>query len=307
MRNLLIALIGSVVLIANPVPGGPLIKNHISADTDWFVHVDHELFKDSRLEQFIRAELLEMGIEEKLDNFAKVVSFHPIDDVKDVTIYGRGSDREKAVVLMRGRFDKKQLEAAVQKNPKYERIQYDGFIIHKFFDPNRSDIEGHNEHIIYGCLYRDDFIVMSAGIPAVKQAINVLKGSAPPAANDIFEDVLLQNKNAFFQVAAVNMPQMTGAQPNAVMLRQTDRLALVMGEYENSVFINVNLKAKSQEAAESIKKLLEGMVAYLSLAGNEQVEMARLAQRIRLTNVQNMVQIRFVSEPELVLQVLKRR
>ena len=118
MRNLLIALIGSVVLIANPVPGGPLIKNHISADTDWFVHVDHERFKKSQLGQFVRAELIERGIEEKLEVFANVVSFHPFDDIKDVTIYGRGSDQEKAVVLMKGRFDKKQLEAAVHKNPE---------------------------------------------------------------------------------------------------------------------------------------------------------------------------------------------
>jgi hypothetical protein len=156
--------------------------------------------------------------------------------------------------------------------------------------------------ITYGCFYSDDLIILGSGLTAFKQAIDVLKGSAPSVVSDVFSDGLLNN--AFFQVAAEDVAQTVGDKPKAALLRQTDKFVIAIGEAEDKIFSVVNLTAKSEETAGYIKKMVDGVVAYLVLAGEEEPEMAELAQMIQLSSSANTIQIRLELKPELIEQII---
>ena len=307
MGKSLIIVIAVALLTALPALGGPLAMNQVSAAANWVVHADCEQFNKSRLGQLVRAELANLGIEEQLKNFATVFSFHPLDDVRDVTIYGQGQDRDKAIVLIEGRFDKEKLLALVRMNPKHEQTQYGSIVIHGW--QHEEKIPGHDvkEQMMYGCFYRDDLIVMSAGLSVVKHAVDVVNGSAATAVGGAFDAIIMQSKGIFFQVAANNLAQTVGDQQKAAVLKQAHQLALAVGQDEKNVYINANLKADSQEAAGYIKKILDGIVAYLALAGKEQPKLAALVERVNVSCVQDTVQIHFRSQPEPVLQFLKEQ
>jgi len=307
MRRPLIVLIAATLLAAVPVLGGPIMKSQVSGTANWVVHADCEQFNKSRLGQLIRAELSSLGIEEKLQDFAKVFSFHPLDDVRDVTIYGQGQDREKAVVLIKGKFDKEKLLALIRSNPEHQESEYGSIVIHRWRNEEKVPSQDAKEQMMYGCFYRDDLIVIGAGLPAVKHALDVLNGSTASAVGGVFDSAIQQRQGVFFMVAANNLAQTVSDQQKAAVLKQANQLALAVGEDEKNVYVNVNLKASSQEAAEYIRRILDGILAYLALAAKEQPKLAALVENIKLSCAQNTVQVYFKSDPEPILQFLKEQ
>lgn len=307
MRNLMTVLMVGVLLAAVPALGGPLVKSRVSGSANWVAHVDNERFNNTQIGRLIREELRNQGVEEELTNFANIFSFHPLNDVRNVTAYGQGQNPEKAVVLIEGKFDKEQLLAILRFNPSYEEAKYGDIVIHSWVDEEKQDLNDSNVGRMYGCFYNDELVVMGAGLEAVKQAIDVLNGSARNAASGVFSQAALNTKGAFFTAAANNVGEIVGEDPEAAVLREGDKLGLAIGETENKFYIDLSLTAKSEEAAQAISKIAEGIIAFVTLSGQEQPKLAELAKKVKLSCEQNTVRFHFESDPEAVVQFLKEQ
>ncbi len=308
MRKLMVVLMASVLFAAVPTLAGPLVIEQVSGGASWVVHANQQQFKKTQTSQLIRNEMVNLGIEENLSNFATIFSFHPLDDVRDVTIYGCGQDREKAVVLIDGFFDKERILSLLRMNPQYKEMKHGDIVLHEWFDENQKDSNGTAGQMMYGCFYQDDLIVMGAGLEAVKLAVDVLKGSAENAAGGIFNQAALDAKGAFFQAMGRRVGEMmVGEGPEAAALKQTDRLGLAIGEVDGKFYIDWRLTAKSEEVAQAITKMLDGIIAFASLPNEEQPMLAELAKKVKVSCEQNTVQVRFESDPEAVVQFLKEQ
>lgn len=307
MKKLMMVLMVSVLLAAVPVLGGPLVKSRVSGSANWVAHVDIERFNSTQIGRLIREELRNQGMEEELTNFANVFSFHPLDDVLNVTIYGQDQKPEKAVVLIEAKFDKERLLTVLRFNPSYEEAEYGDIVIHSWVDEKKQDPNDSNVGRMYGCFYNDELVVMGAGLEAVKQAVDVLNGSAENAASGVFNQASLNAKGAFLQVAANNVGEVVGEEPEAAALKQTDELSLAIGEFEGNFYVDLDLKAKAEEAAQAISKILDGIIAFATLAGEEQPKLAELAKKVELSCVQNTIQIRFKASSETVFSFLKEQ
>ena len=158
---------------------------------------------------------------------------------------------------------------------------------------------------MYGCFYKDDLIVMGAGLDAVKLAVDVLKGSAKNAAGDIFSQAALSAKGAFFQVAGNSVGEMVGQDPGAAALKQSDQLGLAVGEVDGAFYIELGLTAVSEEAAQAITQMLEGIIAFASLPNEKQPKLAELAKKVKINCEDKTVKVKFESAPEVVVQFLK--
>jgi hypothetical protein len=306
MRKLVLALMVSMLLVV-PVFAGPLVKSQVSSTANWVVHADHERFFSSQVGQLIRKELANQGIEEKLANFATIFSFHPLYDVCDVTVYGNGQDREKAVVLIDGRFDKERLVTLVRSNPQHQEVGYGDITIHGWLHEEKKGSEVVKSFMMYGCVYQDKLVVMSSGLDTVKQAVDVLKGSAQSVASGQFGAAALNARGAFFQVAANGVSDIAGQEQHAAVIQQTDKLGLAIGENEGKVYVDMGLIAKSEEAAQNINKVFEGIIAFATLSGEQQPKLAELAQKVKLSCAQNTVGVRFESDSQSVFQFLKEQ
>ena len=303
MKKLLMVLAVIILLVEAPGLAGPIKLEQVSGGASWVVHANQQQFKKTQTGRLIRNELVNLGLEEGLTNFAMIFSFHPLDDVRDVTLYGTGKDRQKAVVLIDGFFDKERILSVVSMNPEYKETKYGDIVLHQWLDENQKDP---NNKMMYGCFYKDDLIVISAGMDAVKQEVDVLKGSAKNAANGIFNQAALNTEGAFFQAAGKRVGEMVdGEDPQAAALKQSDQLGLAIGENDGRFYIDVGLIAKSEEAAQAITQMLEGIIAFVSLPNEQQPLLAELAKKIKVSCEQSKVQALFQSEPELVVQFLK--
>jgi hypothetical protein len=148
---------------------------------------------------------------------------------------------------------------------------------------------------------------MSAGMDAVKHAVDVLKGSAKNASGGMFNQIALNVKGAFFQATGRHVGEMVGDDPEAAALKQSDQIALAVGEADGKFYTEISLTAKSEEAAKAITQILEGIIAFASLPNEEQPNLAEMAKKVKVTCELNTVYIYFGTGPESVVQFLKEQ
>jgi len=299
-----VILIAIVLLSSATVFGGALQKIEVSRDANWVVHADFESFNESRIGRLIRAELVSQGNEEKLRSFATVYSFHPIDDVRDVTVYGRGKDKDKAVALIDGRFEQEKLIAVVRMNAEHKEIPYGDIKLHCWLHEEKKKGEA-TPQMMYGCILKGRLVVMSSGLEAVKQAVDVLKGSAKNAAGRSFGLEVRTGSGVFFQAMATGVGEIVGKEKKAAVLRQTEELSLTIGENQEKVYCSLGLSARNNEVAQNVNKMLEGMIALATLAGEEQPKLAKLAGHLEPSREGKKVHLRFESDSQSVFDFLK--
>ena len=288
-------IVGSVL----PVWGGPLAKEQVAASANWVVHLDMDQFNQSKLGQLIRNEMTEKGLEAKLLEFKQRFSFHPADDVQNITIYGQGKDKTKAVVLIQGNYDKQTLLGLVRLNESYKEIREGNLVIHSWVDEN-------NNEQMYGTFYDADQVLMGGSAEAVKLGVAVLNGQEKSAQEEgSFSLPATKGPGSIFLAAAKDVSTMANHK-NALLLQQTDELTLVIGEANEKFYIDADLRAKTEEAAVAVGQMAQGLIAVGVLAGKNHPELAQMAASIGITVENNLVQVSFQMESEKIIAALKK-
>ncbi len=285
--------------IVLPVLGGPLAKEQVAASANWVVHLDMDRLNQSKLGQLIRNEMIEKGLEAKLLEFKQTFSFHPLDDVRNVTVYGQGEDKAKAVVLIQGNYDKQTLLGLVQLNESYEEIRDGNLVIHSWIDENKNERA-------YGIFYDADQVLIAGSVEAVKLGVAVLNGKEKNAKDEgSFSLPATKGPGAILLAAAKDVSTMANHK-NALIFKQTDELTLVIGEANEQFYIDGDLKAKTPEAAVAVGQMAQGLIAVGVLAGKNHPELAQLAASIGITVENNLVQVSFQMASEKIFAALKK-
>ena len=310
--------VGALCLVPGVASGAAFQTGEISAQANWVVHVDCETFRTTSLGRMIRSELAAQGIEDKMKDFATVFGFNPQNDLRDITLYGQGSDHEKAVALIDGQFDEETLLALVRMNPKHEAIPHGSQTLHRWQRPENRGTRflrrwrervgrPHVSRMVYGTLYQNHLIAASAGLPAAKQALDVLQGSVASASADQLDLTSPVPPGTFFCVNALDVAETVGPQAKSPVLRQTEALKLMLGETDGKVFIDLAVTGKSPQAAEAILKIWEGIGALAKLADQERPLLAALGEGLQLSRSDKTTHIRAEAPAELVFTLLKQR
>jgi len=293
------------VLVAATAPAGPLSLNQVGKSANWMVHLDADLFKASTIGTMIRGELANLGVEQKLAEFAYVFGFHPLNDLRDVTVYGTGPDKSKAVVLIDAAFKVDQVLSILGMNPEYQKTNHGDFVIHRWVDENKRDASDPSAGATYGGFFNDGLAVLGPSLEGVKGALDVLSGTAGGADAGTFAQSELKLKGAFVQIAANRIDELAGDEPQAQMLKQAKELGIAVGESAGSFFIEGGLTANSEDAAINLNKMMDGLLAFAMLASAEQPKLAELAQKVQTTRIQDTIRVRFETPSESLVALLK--
>jgi len=301
-----ITILAAIALVASPaVFAGPLVKANVSADADWVVHLNNGRLAKTELGKSIRAELIAMGIEEKLKSFELIFGFNPIDDLRNITIYGNGTDEKKVVVLAEGDFDPNQLVSLVSMNPMHEELSHGDSTVHKWLDENEMD-ENNAPKSMYGSIHKGKTVILSRGVDAVTQAIDVLDGSAANAVDSLNQPAL-SSKGAFIQIVGTNIARLAAQQGQAAMLKQAESISLAVGEVDSKFYAAASLIASNPETAQAIGKMADGIIAFMSLARQEQPQLAQIANAMKLSYEDNRVSMRLEVDSNKVMAFLKEQ
>jgi hypothetical protein len=299
-----IILIAGLGLAAGPAFAAPLQRSEVNPAANWVAHVDLEAFRNSAIGKLVLTELENSGLNQKIEQFMTVFSFNPLRDIRDVTLYGNGQDRSNAVVVVEGQFDTQKLLSMLRLNSQYQEIPYKGSTLHRWQQEPKPGRQPADNQMMYGCVCDGNRIVMGSGLDAVQQAVDTLKGQASGASSGLLGQIPEGPNKVFAQVAAVGVGQIVGQDPKAALLKQTESLALSLGENSDKVFGELSLTGQSAEAADSMTKVIQGLIAFAQLNG-ERPQLAELAKSLSVSQADKTTQVRFEAPAQTVYRFLK--
>jgi len=299
MKTARLAMALAMVLAATTF-AAPLNKATVSSKADWVLHADTEAFLKTKLGQAIRAELTAQGLEQKLAEFKAIFSFHPLDDINNITIYGQGKEQTKGVVLVQGNFDQAKLDSMVRMNATFKSAEYGKYAVDSWIDDKNP-----NGPRIFGVWHGTDRLLLSQGEDTIKTALDVLDGKVDSAAGKtlIGEPV----KGAFLTITAEKVGEIVKGDQNAAVFQQAERLTLTLGEKEGRCFITGALATKSKDEATTINQALQGMLAFVKLATMEKMpKVAEIANAMKIIAENESVGLHFEWDSADLIATLKQ-
>ncbi len=299
MKTVRLAILIGVVVSAS-VLAAPLNKTTVSGKAEWVLHADMEALLKTKLAQLIRAELAEQGIEQKLADFKTFFSFHPLDDIRNITVYGQGKEPTKGIVLVQGNFDQSKLDAMVRMNPTFQSSDYGKYAIDSWIDE-----KNHAGQRIFGVWHGTDRLLLSQGEDTVKTALDVLDGKADTAVGKTLVGEI--PKGAFLTIFAEKISEIVKGDQNAAVLQQAERLNLSAGEKDGRSFITGALVAKSAMESTNIAQAMQGMLAFAKLATQEKMpRLNELANAIKVVAENESVGLHFEWDSADLMSILKQ-
>lgn len=302
-KSFIILLVVCALLSTSAAIAGGLNKNIVSGDANWVAHVNVEGFNNTEIGRIIRRQLDEAGELQKLEVFKADFSFNPLDDIRNITIYGTGKEKENAVAVIQANFDKDTLLKLLGQNATHNGVKYGKYQIESWIDDKH---EGNEAERQYGSFHGKDTVVIGSALDAVKKSLDVLDGKAKNARQKkVFRLLKKAPKGAVVVAAANGLGKMAEQWDRTIMLKNTNQSCLFIGENEGAFYIDLKLDATSSKTATELTQMIQGVIALLNLAGNDQPEIAKLAAAIKLTTKKKLVQVHFEKDIENIASFLK--
>lgn len=244
------------IIAVGVVPGlaAPLNPAQINRQANWVLHADMDTFKSTTLSAFLRQKSAEAGIEEQMESFKKMFSFHPIDDVHGVTIYGFDTEQDHAVALIHAEFNANKLISLLSQP---EMVAYGPHTIYSW-----NVKTGKKNKREYGTIWGYNLILMSGSIESVQHAIDVLDGTTENAATGSYLSGYVAEPGQFLYVRADQIYEIAKNDPDDIMMKQMEQLLMTAGEVNGRFQCRVDVGIPSQEKLVEIEQICRGLLAY---------------------------------------------
>jgi hypothetical protein len=233
----------------------PLNPAQLSRQANWVLHADMDMFKTTTLSAFLRQKSADAGIEEKMDSFKSRFSFHPIDDVHGVTIYGFDTSQDRAVVLIHAEFKTEKIVGLLQEP---QMVTYGP---HTIYSWNNETCKKKNSRE-YGAVRGGNLIVMAGSMDAVQKALDVLDGTSENASTGSYLSGYIAEPGQFFYVRADRVCEIAKDDSENVMLKQVEQFLMTAGEINGHFQSRVDMGIPTQEKAVEFEQIIRGLIAF---------------------------------------------
>ncbi len=263
----------------------PFRLDTIPQDAKWAARVDVERLKETRLGRMLLDELNREKPAAQLAAVEAVFRFDPRKDLSSILVYGSGASPEQGVALIRGTFDEDHLATLVQANETYEKYRYGSHVVHSWID------EKPGSERLFGCFHPSGALLLSQGRETLKTALDVLDGKKPGlSAEDPFARLIGDGSPVFF-LAAADLADLDSLDPDAAILKKAAAARIAVGETGDDLEGTLRLTTRTLESARQVQKVLEGMLAFARLNDVEEPDLARLADRTRVSRDEKTVEV----------------
>ncbi len=266
----------------------------VSAEARWIVHVDLINLRDSHLGQVLLGDLQKMAPETEQGglrpDFAKI-----LQTAGTLTAYGTSFSK-----------DPNQIDGALllQGTPDLRKIA-EGLVAQQLVtNPEKiKEIEGlpFEAYAIEGGITvafpKEPVILLSKSQAQLVKAYDVFRGAAPSFAKNKKSALndLLPKDGGYFLVAASVVPSTEGLlsddSSHSRILKMATAGALAVGEQNNMTEARLQLVASSDDMAERLSRILQGMAALVSLTQTNDKDLNAFLQSITTERKDNKVSL----------------
>jgi hypothetical protein len=257
---------------------GALDRTAVSADAVWIAHLDVDNFKQTAVGRHVLAEMEKPEAANKLAAFQAIFSFDPREDITALTLYGVGNEPKDGVLILDGQFDTGHLTTLVKGAKDYTSSNHGTHVIHEWTDEKKERQGRKDAHTV--AAMHGGRIVFGQTFERVAGALDVLDGRSANLDGTAYFTESSDTGNAFLQVATRKVEVPTG-KPHSALLRQAEYLSLTAEEQGGRVGMDLFAQAASDEVAERMRQVADGLIALASMQTNKP-SAAALAQATTL-------------------------
>ena len=265
----------------------PLNNKFISHEAKWIIHLDFEAFNTTQLAQCIKEEIKTQGLEFKLEEFKSTFSFNPLDDIKNITLYGKDKEEKNVLMIIQGKWESEKLLNQVNKSISYKKIEYKNLNIHSWID-----VQG---KVICGSFFDTGTLVIALNTETLKTGLDVLSGEKEFNQNKfLFKKPV---KGAFLTATAENINNDT---------IKNEFFLMSIGEKNCKFYIVGSIIAKTAEEATTVNQAIVGAIAIFQLNNQDrQPKLIALSKEIEVILKNKSVSVYFEKETIELIKILR--
>ena len=297
-----------VLALATAAMGGSLNNEQIAADAKWVLFLDADGFRSTRVGDYFIKEILGKKLSKAQDDLKRHLNFDlDLSKINSVTVYGTDyqSPKSNAVLLIRtgldvqGALDAAMLlmvNAGTNQPEAVKKIERDGITVYSIHDAVCLSIQPGN------------LLVIGQSPEATQKAVRVLLGKSPSLASGrTFTDFPGMRKAFFFLGMAEGFSSDTALPPQARVLQMADGGCLVLGERADQLFLNLALKAKTEEVVTQMQQVIQGLVALAALGQPDNKDLMQLTQSVKISAADKVVSVSAEYPVEKAIQKLSEQ
>lgn len=271
-----------LTLANTAVQAAPFRQTDVPAGAKWFVHIDGELARNSKmcgLVDRMRGAQSRPGrkfIKEKLGMDVE-------KDIESVTLYGMSAKKTDAVAIIRARMDNDKVMALLEASESHAQSHYGTVSIHTWADP-RCGKPG-------AMAFADEnTIVLSSSEARVKAALDVLDHRAP-SLDETGEDYPAPSAadGMLILAHAAECSAKVGGPSHGRLLSQADNAAFALAEVGDRVAMEIELGAGDPAKLAHIENMVRGMASFMILRASMNDAMPPLDEMLTVSNVDGRV------------------
>ena len=243
----------------------------VPGSVKWVVHVDLEKARTTQIGKRVMQELSKGDADRKLSALSMILRFDPRKDLNSMTMFGQNEQPASAAVLLEGAFDAAALVTMIRGNDEYTSENHGDQMIHGWVDDGKRT---------FGAI-QGSSIILSQGKAMVKQALDVANGSKKHLAADSGL-IPPAEANSFFSAAANMKALGKMKEVDAAMLKQADLVGIALSETGRHMQGTLNVTAANEEVAGQLHAMVQGVIAFAQLNGEESPELQQLAKSVKV-------------------------
>ncbi|KPK75516.1 MAG: hypothetical protein AMJ79_11045 [Phycisphaerae bacterium SM23_30] len=287
------------VWLTNSAWSDQLDLAQVSAEANWLVHFDYDQFNGSTISKLVSEELAKPDVEAEIAKFVEIFSFHPLNDIRGITLYGRDDDPEKALVIIKGQFERATLLGLLDQAQNHQIIPYETFDIHSWLTDKNE--------MAYGAFFTDNTVLLASRLNSVQQGLSVLGGTLENAqVRGQFTLIQPTQQGEFFQVAATDFSHMVQDDDAPYVLKNTRELNLAVGEWQGNLFFDFTCDVAEAQRAVNVANLFKGIFAVTALVFEKKLpEVTQFAQDVQIVSEGNIVYVSASINSQKVISYIK--
>jgi hypothetical protein len=285
-----------VMITAQPLPREMFA---VPGDAQWVIRLDVGKFISTRVSDLLKEENGGNRVKAFSALISGMLKVNPLEDIESITIFGRGKNRDHAVVCWKGNFDKAHLLSLLDKEElNHKKIIHGKFTIHQW---NGSQ---------FGVFANDRVILTGKDEDAVKNALDALtnkrKNFQASPLRPFWDEI---PGDAFLKAVADNISALVKDREASSILKKTGMAFFLAMEKNEDLSMKLKLAADSPETAQSIEQILNGFIALAKLKQDKHKNDPRfkLLEGLTLMVRQNYVNVELIIPSRELIEMVRER
>jgi len=282
----------------------------VSADALWVMHIDLNSLRDSTVgkELMVQAMMLQAEAMKKEQMPVQVDVPKLLTTIGSITAYGTNLSQDPNLVdgalIFQGTADLRKIaegavaQATVTTPDKISELKDMPF--------EAYSVAGQ----LIVAFPKEPIILVSKSKTQLLAAHKIFRGDAPSLAKAKASPLngLIRNQTGAFVLAASVVPSgdfFPDDAPQARILQMAKSASVELGEENKQTFAHVQLLASSDDSADKLMKILQGIAAMVSLAESSDRYLAEFLRSVAVTREKNIVTLHLAYSSERLVQMAR--